>query len=51
MRDIRCCKCNKKLGETPNKYEIVSASCDTDKIIYKVKCPRCKHENTILFKY
>lgn len=49
--DIRCGKCNKKLGESPNDVKLVSATCDKDKIIYKTKCTRCKEDVIIVFKY
>lgn len=51
MTEVRCTKCNKKLGESPNDVKLESASCEKDKIIYKTRCPRCNTDIIIVFKY
>jgi phage FluMu protein Com len=51
MNEVRCTKCNKKLGESPNDFKYDSASCEKDKIIYKTKCTRCNTDIIIIFKY
>ena len=49
MNEVRCPKCNKKLGESPNDIKIDSASCDKEEIIYKTRCTRCSTDITIAF--
>jgi phage FluMu protein Com len=51
MNEVRCTKCNKKLGESPNDVKLDSASCEKDKIIYKTRCPRCNTDIIIVFEY
>lgn len=50
LHDIRCPYCNKKLADTPNKPNAISASCDSNSVSINIKCDKCKNIVTVELK-
>ena len=51
--EVRCKKCERKLGDAQNSVTMVGlteACCGPGEIAFETKCPRCGEINTVIFR-